>query len=66
MFVLVLYSYTFNDKQQARAVFYEFIMVNKHEVLGSKAKLWRSGGEAPSCLGNRKSGSGTPSVWRLL
>jgi len=27
---------------------YEFIMGNKHEVLGSKAKLWRSEGEAPS------------------
>jgi len=36
MFVLVLYSYTDNDKQ-ARTVFYEFIMRNTNEVLLSKA-----------------------------
>jgi len=47
MFVPVLYSYTYNDKQ-ALTVFYEFIMENKHEVLESKAKLWGSGSEAPS------------------
>jgi len=42
MFVPVLCSYTYNDKQ-ARTVSYEFIMGNKHEVLGStKAKLWWS------------------------
>jgi len=42
-----VYSYTYNDKQ-ALAVFYEFIMGNKHEVLGSKAKLWESGDKASS------------------
>jgi len=30
-----------------RSVFYEFIMGNKHEVLGFKTKLWRSEGGAP-------------------
>jgi len=45
--VPVLYSYTYND-MQALTVFYEFIMENKHEVMGSKAKLWGFGGEAPS------------------
>jgi len=48
MFVLVLYSYTYNNKQ-ARTVFYKFIMGNEHEVLRFKAKLWGFGGEAPSC-----------------
>jgi len=43
----LLYSYTYKNKQP-RTVFYEFIMRNKHEVLGFKAKLWGSEGEAPS------------------
>jgi len=45
MFVPVLYSHTYNHKQTR---FYEFIMGNKHKVLGYKAKLWGSGGEALS------------------
>jgi len=53
MFVPVLYSYTYNDKQ-ARMVFYKFKMGNKHEILRSKAKLWGSGGEATGS--NRGSG----------
>jgi len=35
MFGPVPYSYTYNHKQ-ARMVFYEFIMGNKHDVLKSK------------------------------
>jgi len=48
MFVPVLYSYTYNNKQTC-TVFYEF-MENKHEVLGFKAKLWGSRGETPSYI----------------
>jgi len=36
---------TYNDKQ-ARMVFYEFIMGNKHKVLGFKAKLWGLGAKS--------------------
>jgi len=39
MFVLVLYSYT---------LIYEFRIGNKHEYLGSKAKLGGLGGESSS------------------
>jgi len=52
MFVPVLYSDTYNNKQ-ARTVFYEFTMGNMYEVLGSKAKLWRSGAKTPAARGNR-------------
>jgi len=38
-------------------VFYEFIMGNKHEVLGFKAKLWGPGGKRS----NKRSGGGDPS-----
>jgi len=38
MFVPLLQSYTYNNKQ-ARTVVYEFIIVNKHEVMVFKAKF---------------------------
>jgi len=31
-------------------------MGNKHEVLGFRAKLWESGGKAPTAKGNRGMG----------
>jgi len=46
MFVTVLYSYIYNNKQ-ARTVIYIFIIGNKHEVLGSKAQLHGGLGRSP-------------------
>jgi len=50
MFVPVLYSYTYNDKQ-GRTVFNEFIMGNKHNVLGSKANYGDLGAK-PEAIGD--------------
>jgi len=57
MFVLVLYSYT---------LIYEFIIGNKHEVLGSKAKLWGLGAKPPPARSNRGYWGEAPSVWRFF
>jgi len=44
MFVPVSYSYAYKNQACAyNTVLYEFIMENKHAVLGSKTKLWGSG-----------------------
>jgi len=62
MFVPVLYSHTCNNKQTRN----EFIMENKYEVLGLKAKLWGLEAKPPADGGNRGPGGGAPSFWRFL
>jgi len=62
MFVPVLHLHTYNNKQ---TLFYEFIMGNKHEVLGLKAKLGGLG-EPPAARGNRGSGGRRPQFLAIL
>jgi len=57
MFVLVLYSYT---------LIYEFVIGSKHEILGSKAKLWGLGAKPLVVGSNRGFGGSAPSVWRFF
>jgi len=45
-----------------RRVIYKFIMGNKHEVLGFKAKPW--GSQPPEAIGDLRGGA--PVFWRFL